>query len=660
MVRCLVVSVIGLVSFGCHGSGSPSATDAPSTPGDTSSLDGAPADSVVVPDGGSGGSCASIQPWCVGQYCLAQPAAPERRPPNGAGPYVGLTSRAAGLAGEAWVATAEPNTLGHISSTGLSMVVLPGNATGAITGMAAVTASDIYACNSNQAWHYDGVAWSELVDWLPGDLECAALWAGAADDVWRLTSVGGVTRRLHGTWTTYPTDNSNSVHAMGGSGPSDVWFGGRAGYIAHWDGSQYQVLADASSDSDVPDNDAVYVLGPDDIAIGRNRLVNGTLKTYQELGYPTQPGVTWGTTDDFWITSRQFGVGHPATLWHYAAGTWTQFPHPTDSWIGTGTEDEIVGTGPDDVWFFWPHSVSHWNGHTLEDCASWGVPVPAGTRLRSGSGDYTDLWLQTNTSLAHAVNGGDFVPDQYIYGTRGFDARAGVGVVAVSGADDIDTVGGNDVKPIARRFDGTAWTDITCPYTTGADEMLLSAKIVAANDVWLAGEAGTVFHWDGSACTSVPHALASTSFRVIEALGANDVWLFGDSATLHWDGHTLTRQAQTISATDAISTATAVWVVGGGNVEMWDGTAWTNKGTGVVTGTGTIWASSNIDVWVRTVGRLVHFDGVTWTTEADGVTTAPWHPLGAEPSVVGATALWGNAAGDFVMATSGALLHHHP
>ena len=47
-----------------------------------------------------------------------------------------------------------------------------------------------------------------------------------------------------------------------------------------------------------------------------------------------------------------------------------------------------------------------------------------------------------------------------------------------------------------------------------------------------AGDAGTVFHWDGTTCTLVPHPLASTPYTVIEGTAPNDVWFFGASATL--------------------------------------------------------------------------------------------------------------------------------
>lgn len=580
-----------------------------------------------------------IQPWCDTGFCLAVPAAPQRRQPT-VTPPAGWTARAAGGTGEGWFATTQPNTLGHVTAAGgLEQVTLPGDAFYPVDGIAAVSATDIYACNSNaQAWHYDGTQWSELSGWFPG-LDCSALWAGATDDVWRIAN-GQLSHLTGGTWSNIT--GSDTVYTMSGSGTSDVWFGGARGYVAHWDGTQYTVLIDASDDGDVPDIHDVAVLGPNDVAIGANRIVNDTVMTSAQLGYPATPEVTWGTSSDFWIGSKPTSGNTGRTLWHYAGGTWTQASRPE------GTL-QIVGTGPSDVWFFFEHAISHWDGSTLDDCSSWGTPASTGGKLRGTATDYSDMWMLRSTAskLAHSVAGGDFVDDTYIYGTRGFDARPGAGVFAVSGYDDVDH---NGQHPVARHFDGSTWTDIACPWTQGADQLLLSAKAFAGNDAWFAGAAGTVFHWDGTACTLVTHPLASTNITVIEGAAPDDVWFFGASATLHWDGTALTRYTDTIAATDAFAAGTSVFVNGGNEVKQWDGTAWTSKGT--TPGNGSIWASSASDIWVLTASALVHYDGTTWNAVPGSSI------LGVGPRI--GSGLWGGGvtAGDFMIASGGALLHH--
>jgi hypothetical protein len=633
MTRWLLV-VVGSVAIGCHGSNPHHDPDA--APGDGATVDSpahgdgavdAVSDAPV--DGWVGTACTSIRPWCVGSYCLAIPALPARVSERSS-IYEGRLARTPGVNGEAWIGM--ERALGHVTATGgLEMIVLPGG--GRVTGLSALSPNDIYACAGTDAWHYDGQQWSAVPAYVP-NVDCQALLVTAPDDVWEIEEFGGfLSHRSNGTVTNY----GQWIYAMDARSPSDVWFGGENGYVAHWDGTQFQVLVDISQDSDVPTILDVHVLGPNDVALGTNRLINGVMTPTTQLGYPAKPKVTWGTSDDFWIE----GVGvSQGTLWHYAGGSWTQFPHPADTTV------KITGTGPSDVWFFWDHAISHWDGQTLTDCASWGVGAPGGGKLRGLAADYSDLWMLEGSSLARSVNGGDFVEDGYVYGTRGFDARPGAGVFAVAGLDD-DNPG---VQPIARHFDGSAWTDIACPAAAGADQLLLSAKAFAANDAWFAGDAGTVFHWDGSACTLVPHPLASTPYSVVEGTGPNDVWFFGASATLHWDGTALTRYAQTITASDAFATGTSLWVVGGGDVKQWDGTTWTSKGVGSSIGsTPQIWASSDADVWVASSSGTAHFDGSTWSEDS------PASPLPTGSDV----GIWGSGtAGDFMLSRGGAVLHH--
>jgi hypothetical protein len=630
MTRWLLV-VVGSVAIGCHGSDPQHGSDAAPEDGPTVDSRAHSDGAVDAPsDGWVGTSCTSIRPWCIGSYCLAIPALPERFTQTGS-IYGGLLGRTAGASGEAWVAM--ERGLAHVSLTSGLEMAEPTDA----EGLSAVSPDDIYACGINAGWHYDGQQWSEVPDWP--DSQCEALLATAPGDVWELgEGIGELSHLSNGTWTAY----SMTTYAMDARSSSDVWFGGQNGYVAHWDGTQFQVLVDVSPDSDVLSILDVHVLGPDDIALGTNRLINGVLTPTTQLGYPATPLVTWGTSDDFWIGSYP-NAGTGTNLWHYAGGTWTELPRPE-------TSVKMTGTGPSDVWFFWPHSISHWDGQTLEDCASWGVPAARGGRLRGLATDYSDLWMLEGTSLARSVNGGDFVQDEHVYGTRGFDARPGAGVFAVAGLDD----GNPGVQPIARHFDGTAWTDIACPATAGADQLLLSAKAFAANDAWFAGDAGTVFHWDGTTCTLVPHPLASTPYTVIEGTAPNDVWFFGASATLHWDGTSLTRYAQTIAATDAFATGNSVWVVGGGDVKQWDGTAWTSKAAGSSIGsTPQIWASSDSDVWVVSAQgtSVAHFDGSVWSQDA------PANVLGAGTST--GIGIWGSGtAGDFMLSRGGAILHH--
>lgn len=597
------------------------------------------------------GSCDAITPWCEGGFCLEYPAAPRRRQGTPT-PSAGWSARAVGV-NEVWFSTNVDNTLAKVGvSAPLEIIRLPtgtapGTLGGPVTGMTAVSATDIYACTGgiSTVWHFDGATWTRLADgWIAGGGGCDSLHATSATEFWR-TEIGQLSHKVNNTWTTLtPPD---TVYAIDSRGPNDVWFGGRNGYLAHWNGAQYQVLIDASGDSDVPTISELSILGTDDVAFGAKRLTNGMVMTSAQLGYPGLPENTWGVSpDDFWIATRANG-SQPRAFFHYQAGTWTQYPRPPAVDIENGTE--LVGTGADDVWFLSERAIAHWDGTTLEGCASWGPTQPGG-RLKGLGTDYADLWLlPEGGKLSHSVAGADFTVVR-TDATFGFDAHAS-DVFAVAGIDD-PVMGGT--RPVVGRYaGGTSWTSISCPWSQGEDALLLAAKIVGTNDAWFAGNGGHVYHWDGATCTLVPHPLAVTTFRRIDATGPNDVWIFGDSATLHWNGTSLARHAETIAATDSVGVGASLWVVGGTDVREWNGTTWSSKGagSGIASG-GRIWASSGTDVWVLDGTReLVRFDGTMWTPQEI--------PSGMSFGSGTGYGLWGNGTpGDFLMSRAGTVLRH--
>ncbi len=590
-----------------------------------------------MPDGGVG-SCSSITPWCMDGFCMSLPEAPKHR--RGA---------AIGANGRLWLAPVSSNTLATISpASSLEKVVLPsvnqpGQMVGAVSAMTAVSPTDIYACSPfSIVWHYDGAQWSQLpAGWLNG--ECDVLWAASANDFWSI-GLNTLRRKLNGTWTSPAA--SLPVYAVDGRGPDNVWIGGSHGYLAHWDGTQYQVLIDVSQDSDVPDVRAVALLGPSDIAFGTNRLINGNVMTSAQLGYPAAPEITWGSSDDFWIVTKFNGLT-PRALWHFSGGAWTQQTVPAAFDLSA---TEIIGSATNAVWFLSDHAILHWDGSVLASCATWQPPQPTG-RLRGIGASYQELWLHeaSTNQLFRSEAGAAFV-NVHLGGVEGFDAHSS-GVFAVAGTD-APSPGPSGTLPIVERYaGGTSWTSITCPWTPGDFSWLRAAKVIGGNDVWFAGDGGHVYHWDGSACTAVSHPLASTPFRRIEGTGPSDVWFFGDSATLHWNGTSLLRNAQTIPAIDAVAAGTHLLALADPDVREWDGTTWTTiSPAGGFVSPRQIWSTSTSDIWVDGV-TLNHFDGSSWTTVAV--------PPQVYAGFGNGGGIWGNGVpGDFVISHRSGILHH--
>jgi hypothetical protein len=228
--------------------------------------------------------------------------------------------------------------------------------------------------------------------------------------------------------------------------------------------------------------------------------------------------------------------------------------------------------------------------------------------------------------------------------------------VSASGANEAWAVGSTNktgfasTNPIAAHWDGSAWTIVPTPATSGSARSILAGVVdFGTSNAWAVGRSRNgrvlVEHWDGSAWSlvAVPDpavpagsTLASSTLTGVAATSPTDIWavgsyavsgtaLTGKTLTMHYDGTawtvvpspspsggtTLNPLRTVLNSVTAIS-PTDVWAVGntfttdGTNlpdkvVSMhWNGTAWrlvstANPGTNaVLTG---VSARSATDVW---------------------------------------------------------------
>lgn len=134
----------------------------------------------------------------------------------------------------------------------------------------------------------------------------------------------------------------------------------------------------------------------------------------------------------------------------------------------------------------------------------------------------------------------------------------------------------------------------------------------------------------------------------VYATDANNAWAVGNNATvLQWNGsawisHTI--QAGFTSQRFGVwaSSASDVYVVGistGNQIHHYDGSSWTNIGTSVNWGTGSIrsvWGSSANDVWITgTNGRVFRMQNNSWSSKSSGV-----------PATLSGLRIWGTDAGN--------------
>ncbi len=100
----------------------------------------------------------------------------------------------------------------------------------------------------------------------------------------------------------------------------------------------------------------------------------------------------------------------------------------------------------------------------------------------------------------------------------------------------------------------------------------------SASDVWIAGSAGQVRHFDGLSWSTKPLPIIST-LRAITAIAPNDVWFAGEGGRLvHYDGWTFQVvepvTSQTLNALAHRGSGEVVAAGGYGTVLTYDGSAW--------------------------------------------------------------------------------------
>jgi hypothetical protein len=168
------------------------------------------------------------------------------------------------------------------------------------------------------------------------------------------------------------------------------------------------------------------------------------------------------------------------------------------------------------------------------------------------------------------------------------------------------------------------------------------------DDIWMAGAAGTIIHWDGSGWSGAL-GLQANSLTSISGSGPDDIWAVGNPGMFHWDGSGwLDVSDPSISPQVVYDIAPDdVWVAGWTTIQTaitttesvifhWDGSSWTQTygdTTDYETFTG-IWGSSATNVWVAGQAGLRHWNGSSWPLVWSSSTSAVQGVWGSGPDDV--------------------------
>lgn len=553
------------------------------------------------------------------------------------------------------------------------------------------SASDIWAVGlAGLIQHWNGLVWTQFSSSTAANLR--AVWGAGPDDVWAVgetrDSRGGATGSVivHWdgvAWTPVPAGAEPTAGLQGvwGSGPKDVWAvgyknasepGQTSAAILHWDGAAWAPYPGAVPTPKGGNSlTAVWGSGPKDVwAVGHQNFIldgwalhwDGGSWALHDLGDLAQ-GALWGVG----------GTG-PRDVW--AVGRATLLRWDGSAWLPSapGTEDTnyfaVWGAGRDDVWIS-GDGISHWDGRRVSRLNTDGLTGSTGLW---GSGP-NDVW---------AVGNGFEHWDGAAWTSRDNGAREAIQGLWGSGPDNIWAVGvggGAGTASTMMHWNGVSWISTALP----GNMALRSLWGSGPGDIWAVGISRTergqntgvaAVHWDGRRWTSV-----DTKLTVKEGLlgvwgsGPGDIWAVGQSANMfgtpegvivHWDGNVWSAvKFQTGAVTlNAIwgSGPSDIWAVGfglqGGLVLRWDGTSWNPVDLAGVPDASKwnltqVWGTGPDDVWVGAtvslpdgrpnIGALARWGNSGWRAMDIGTTT-------------NVTGFWGSAADD-VWAVGGGVRH---
>lgn len=500
-----------------------------------------------------------------------------------------------GIAGSAaddlWAVGEDGTLLHHNGSSWSSQAPAPRMVTGYLRAVWSGGREDVWAVgDSGAVLRYDGVAWRQQIAGAKSQLN--AVW-GSDAFVWAAGNDGVVLRYDRaGNVTLVPSGTAAHISAVWGSGPGDVWFAGERGVVLRWDGTRLSPRVAPTSVG----IDAVWGSGPSDVwfagesgvvlhqdGVTLTQLASGTGVALRAICGGVG-GAVWMVGDGGITLRWQSEVRETLardSLGHDLLGLWCD-PAGGLRAVGVMKDPYSITTRSGSLWCWSGSAWSSSCGAAAPPAAAAELPTPLYWRaLWKGPGQ--ELWA---------------------VGSAGFDGQ-------------------QTLLGIARRFDGTRWSEVMRIVGTKNFTTVWGS---GPKDVWAAGDPG-LYHWDGESWTRASAELGNLQLSGLWGSGASDAWAAGGGVMLRWDG---TRWSRVSAPQDALvgslwgSGPSDVWAVGQTKrlgyftpvALHWDGAAWIEVPTNTGKPLYTIWGSGSADVWAAGLGgALVHWDGKVFTEQ---------------------------------------------
>lgn len=440
-------------------------------------------------------------------------------------------------------------------------------------------------------------------------------------------------------WTWHnPLPQGNTLNAVWGSGPNDVFAVGNYGTILHYDGIEWQVI-----DSGTTQNlNGVWGSNGDNVfAVGNG----GTILHYDGAVWEPMSSGTTRDLNGIWGSSVSdiFVVGSYGTIRRYDGSSWRSISSGTTNnfngiWGSAANDLFVVG----DKGTIRRYDGSVWramsSNTSLNLLAIWGNSSSS----VFVTGDTTIL--RYNGSTWTEMSAGYLYPGGYngVWGTSATNVY-----VSKTSCDVVGCFGS------VLRYNGATWDYAQ----TGSADHLVGIWGSSGSDIFVVGSAGIVLHYNGSSWTADPGI--RTGLYGIWGSGASDIWALSpddwrNTTTLHYDGISWSAAEDQVAAMAIWGSSTNdIYAVGGWwypNIMHYNGYRWSEINTGITNlpySLYAVWGSNHNNVFVAgSNGAVLHYNGYQWAVMTSGTT----RPL---------FGIWGSSGSDvFAVGQFGTILHY--
>lgn len=397
---------------------------------------------------------------------------------------------------------------------------------GTLRAVRALSATDVWALDTaGHLLHFDGQAWSQRA--VPTTQRLNALWAGSATEVWAVGDGGTVLRYGGSDWQALPSGTIQNLLGVWGpaAGSGRVWVVGSLGVARLWDGAQW---VDTN-----PGVGAAYLTSVSGTSAGAAWAVT-------DSGLAVRwSGTAWSRVTSTATSLRAVWTAPSGRAYLVGSGGQAFTAGPTDTALqpvsiaadvgGVVTDDfyDVTGTDDSELWIAGARTY-HRTGGRWQREASLTEPLYAAHRAPSGPvflvGARGAVYTFDGTAAARQPGTSLGLPAGLPWGPIAGRTVTGVWSAAASGA-----------SVSLARFDGNRFQVVTPLNTSLRWPAPTSLAAAAETDVWVAGGAPSLLHFDGQQLVEV--SASARTLYAVWASGPADVWAVGAQGTaVHYDG----------------------------------------------------------------------------------------------------------------------------